>query len=133
MALTVIDSGVLVGFLDPADAHHVRAVATLAAFRHASDKVVLPASAYAELLVQPYRRGGGRVRIVDDALDALGFMVEPITRSTARAAAQLRARHPGLRLPDALIVATARTLKASRLVTTDARWPRFSGLKVDVL
>lgn len=133
MALTVLDTGVVIGFLDPTDAHHVRAVAALTALRKASDKGVVPASAYAELLVQPYRRGASRVKVVDDALDALGFVVEPITRSTARAAAQLRAGHPGLRLPDALIVATARTLKASRLITTDAGWPRFSGLKVDVI
>jgi predicted nucleic acid-binding protein len=133
MALTVLDAGVLIGFLDSTDGHHVTAVAALAGLRQAGEKGVIPASAYAELLVQPFRRGGGAVKVVDDALDALGLAVEPITRSTARTAAQLRARHPALRLPDALIVATARTLKASRLITTDAGWPRFSGLKVDVL
>ena len=133
MALTVFDSGVLIGFLDSADAHHPGAVAALAAFRKAGDAGVVPASAFAELLVQPFRRGGGSVKLVEDALDALGLAVEPMTRPMARSAAQLRARHPSLRLPDALVVATARVLEASRLVTTDAGWPRFSGLRVTVL
>jgi hypothetical protein len=39
-------------------------------------------------------------------------------------AAELRARHGNrLRLPDALVVATAIVLEADRVVTTEARWP----------
>jgi predicted nucleic acid-binding protein len=39
----------------------------------------------------------------------------------------------GLRLPDALVVATAIVVDADRLLTTDARWPsaiaeRFDGV-----
>jgi predicted nucleic acid-binding protein len=46
-------------------------------------------------------------------------------------AAQLRAQHgPRLRLPDALVVATALELSADRLLTTDKRWPDV-GLKLE--
>ena len=133
MALTVLDTGVLIGFLDSFDAHHARATSVVAGMRSSGEQGVIPASAYAELLVQPFRRGTSDVKLVDDALDALVIRIEPITRAIARRAAELRATHPSLRLPDALVVATARTLRATRLITTDARWPRFTGLKVEVV
>jgi hypothetical protein len=45
----------------------------------------------------------------------------------------LRARHgTRLRLPDALVLATALHLAADRAVTTDAGWPR-AGIHVDLL
>ncbi len=92
--------------------------------RERSETLVLPASAYAECLVAPHRRGADAVATVDAFVDALPARIEPATRGIAGAAAELRARHAGgLRLPDALVVATALTLGADRLITTDARWP----------
>jgi len=46
----------------------------------------------------------------------------------AASAAALRARHRTLKLPDALVIATASELDADRLVTTDRRWPARSRL-----
>ena len=70
---------------------------------------------------------------VDDFLEALPASVEPATREIARRAAELRARHgTRIRLPDALVVATAIVLEARRVVTTDARWPDL-GLNVEVI
>lgn len=43
-------------------------------------------------------------------------------REIARGAARLRARHPSVRVPDALVVATAIELDADHLLTTDQRW-----------
>lgn len=133
MGLTVLDTGVLIGFLDSADAHHSRAVAALTALGAKGDRGVVPASAYAELLVRPFRRGARHVKLVDEALDAFAFSIEPISRAVAKAAAQLRATHGTLRLPDALVLATARTVKASRVITTDAGWPKVAGLRVETL
>lgn len=133
MALIVLDTGVLIGFLDPNDAHHAHATTEISALGTAGDRGIIPASVYAELLVQPFRRSPADVQLVDDALGALAFAIEPITRAIAKGAAQLRAAHPSLRLPDALVVATARTLRASRILTTDGRWPRFPGLRVDAV
>jgi hypothetical protein len=45
----------------------------------------------------------------------------------------LRATHGNrLRLPDALVLATAGVLEADRVATTDARWPEI-GVPVDVI
>jgi hypothetical protein len=41
----------------------------------------------------------------------------------ARMAAHIRAKHTSVRLPDALVIATAAQAPADRLITTDRRWP----------
>ena len=124
MGLTVVDAGVVIAVLDAGDAHHRAALEAVVACRDRGDDLALPASAYAECLVAPSRRGADAVATVDRFLDALPARVEPATRAIAAAAAALRASHgPALRLPDALVVATALTLGADRILTTDARWP----------
>jgi predicted nucleic acid-binding protein len=131
--LTVLDAGVLIAVLNGDDAHHQRARQFVAAARDRGDRLVVPASAYAEILVAPLRQSPSSGDAVDDFLEALPASVEPATRQIARMAASLRAEHGGrLRLPDALVVATAIVLDASRVVTTDARWPDV-GIAVEVV
>jgi len=133
MGLTVVDAGVVIAVLDSEDAHHDHAREALAAGRDRGDRLAVPASAYAEVLVAPLRRDPVGADAVDRFLDALPATVEPATRQIARRAAELRARHGNrLRLPDALVVATAMDLEADRVLTTDARWPDL-GITVDVV
>lgn len=133
MGLTVLDAGVVVALLDAADAHHAAAVASVRTARDRGDALALPASAYSECLVSPHRRGADAVAVVDGFLDALPARVEPADRSIAAAAAALRAAHgTALRLPDALVIATALVRNADRILTTDAGWPLVSVL-VEVL
>jgi predicted nucleic acid-binding protein len=133
VGLTVLDAGVIIGVLDASDAHHVMARDALAAAVERGDTLVVPASAYAECLVGPARRGESAVQRVNDFLFDVTAEVEPITRQVAAQAAQLRARHGStLRLPDALVVALAVHLKADRLLTTDRGWPSV-GVRVDLV
>lgn len=133
MGLTVLDAGVIIAILDPSDVHHQAAAHAVAAARRRGDLLVLPASAFAECLVSPYRRGPEAVAIVNAFVDALPARIEPASRAIASAAAELRARHAGrLRLPDALVVATALMLGADRVITPDSGWPDLQ-VTVDVL
>jgi len=118
----VLDAGVVIGALDDADAHHAAAIASIAA--RSDDDLRLPASAYSEVLVVPARTG--RLEEVRSDLAALSLGVDPIGAVVAEEAARLRARHPSLRLPDALVIAYAENVDADELLTTDARWARFS-------
>ena len=133
MGLIVLDAGPLIAVLDAQDAHHAAAVAALREVEASGDRLIVPAAAYAECLVHPAKRGPSAMSAVDDYLNALPATIEPITGLIAREAARLRAKHGRrLRLPDALVVATALEVGADRILTTDAGWPRLP-LRVDVL
>ena len=130
MGLTVLDAGVVIGILDAGDAHHVAARRVLRVALERGDQLVLPASALAETLVGPSRVGPRAVEVVQRLLDRLPVTVEPIDEEVALEAAATRAAHPSLRLPDALVIATASLLGADRLVTTDRRWLARSRLRI---
>ena len=125
MEVTVVDAGVVIAILDSSDAHHAVARQAVAHAMDRGDRLVIPASAYAEVLVAPYGRGAEAVATVEAFLAALPIIIEPATREIAAVAAELRSRHGRrLPLPDALVVATAIAVAAARVLTTDARWPR---------
>ena len=124
MALTILDAGIVIAVLDSNDAHHAAARTALTDARNRGEELAVPASAYAEMLVGPFRQGPAAAAKVDEFLAALPARVEPANREIAAAAARLRAQHgTRLRLPDALVVATAVELSAVLLLTTDAGWP----------
>lgn len=126
MALTVLDAGVVIALLDPDDVHH--AVSIDALTDHADDRLLLPASAYAELLVAPMR--AGRLDEVRGRLHELAIDVLPVDAEVAEHAAALRAEHPPLRLPDALVLASAGVVGADGVLTIDRRWARFPDVRV---
>lgn len=130
MGLTVVDAGVIIGFLDANDAHHAAAHTALDDARSRRDLIVIPASAFAEIMVGPSRKGTAAVAAVRDLINRVPIAVEPIDAEVAIAAAAIRARHSALKLPDALVIATAGHLDADYLITTDREWPSPSKLKL---
>lgn len=117
MGLNVLDASISIALVDDTDALY-QAAAEVVATDPAD--LVLPASGYAETMVRAHRAGSaGPVRT---KLDDLGIEISPLSEEMAEEAARLRARHPSLRLGDALIIATARVLEADRLLTGDRRW-----------
>jgi len=130
MGLTILDAGVIIGFLDANDVHHTAAHATLRDARNRNDRLVLPASAFAEILVGPSRKGPTAVASVRELVERVPIGVAPLDAEIAVAAAALRTRHRSLKLPDALVIATAGHLDADHLVTTDRDWPTRAKLKI---
>ncbi len=131
MALTVVDASIVIAVLESTDTHHATAAEALRVARSANGaRLVLPATAYAEVLVYP-ERAGAEVAATVRAFCSQEFVIEPISTSIAETAARLRARHSSLRLPDALVIATAECLNADVLLTADARWKSYvSGVTV---
>ena len=64
----VLDASVVIAFLDADDAHHSAAIEAIG---KAGQGLVLPASAYAETLVDPWRAGSEAVAVVKRFLEAL--------------------------------------------------------------
>jgi len=123
MGLIHLDTGVVIGLLDATDAHHESATQTLAEAVRSGDRLAMAASAFAECLVGPSRRGRRAIETVDDLFVRLPIEIVPLDAAIARMAAGIRAKHTSVRLPDTLVIATAAHASADRLVTTDRRWP----------
>src|SRR5207247_2911849 len=113
MGLAVVDASVLIATIDRRDLHHERATNELKAARQ-QHTLALPSVAFSEALVVPYRTSQSEGRSVEGGLRRLG-RVEPITDRIASRAAQLRARQQ-IKLPDALILATAVELRAQEIL-----------------
>lgn len=132
MGLTHLDAGVLIGLLDADDAHHDSATVALTAAHRSGDRLEMAASSFAACLVGPARRGSRAVAIVEELFERLPIDIVDLDAETARAAAELRARHRSLRLPDALVIATAAQRAAADLITTDRRWPTARQLGLEL-
>ena len=122
MGTVVLDASVVLGLRDPGDSHHAAASEALRASRSAGERLVLPASALAEVLVGASRLGAEAVERTEAFVDAIIDDVHPIDRETAKAAAELRARRRNLRLPDAFVLAVGKVLHASVVLTADQAW-----------
>jgi predicted nucleic acid-binding protein len=101
----ILDASVLIGLLDTEDSHHDRAVDEIDQADRADHQLLTPASAYSEALIAFAR--AGRVNDAREAIAGMGITVVALTAPIAERAAQLRTRHSSLRLPDALVLATA--------------------------
>ncbi|MGI8904096.1 MAG: type II toxin-antitoxin system VapC family toxin [Solirubrobacteraceae bacterium] len=123
MGALILDASVLIGLLDTEDAHHNAALADVEAEDVAARALLTPASAYSEALVAFAR--ADRIDDAREAIAGIGITVVPLTASIAERAAELRARHDALRLPDALVLASAHELGAE-LMTYDERLGRLA-------
>jgi predicted nucleic acid-binding protein len=115
----VLDASVLIALLDEKDVG--RPVARTAVEESTGDHdLLIPITAFSESLVAPYRRSRRDGQRAEAALAALGSLVN-VTREIASRAAQLRATRQ-IKLPAALIIATAMQMAADQILTLDRRW-----------
>ena len=120
----ILDASVLIGLLDTADAHHDRAIDDVEAADREGRQLLLPASAYSETLVAFAR--ARRLEEARRAITAMGITIVSLTDTIAERAAELRAHHTRLRLPDAIVLATAQEMGGS-LLSYDRRLSQLAG------
>ena len=106
MGTVVLDASVLLGFLNPNDVLGDGCRTAIAEVRLRGDGFTLPASALAESLVHTARDRPDRLDDLIARIVGLFGGERVVDRHVAKAAAQLRAGHPTIRLPDALVIAT---------------------------
>ena len=122
MGAVALDASVAIALLDPADGHHGQAGVVLR--EHDRSSLIMAVSAYSETLVRPLALG--LEGAVEEFVDGLRIEIVPADREIGRSAAQLRAAHRALRLPDALVLATARAYGAP-LLTFDGPLAQLAG------
>ena len=123
MARVALDADVVIGFLDPSDAQHDKAVELLGARLATGDDVLIAATVYAEVIVRPLQHGTDNK--VDEFLAAIDADIADIDRPVHRRAGAAPIRHAALRLPDAIALATALTADA-QLLTLDRSLHRIA-------
>ena len=134
MGLILLDSNVIVGFLDADDALHE---VTVAKFREVvgSRPLVVSAVSYAEVMTG-VSLGHHPKRDVERFFDILIKELLPIDGPIAARAAELRGKRVSLRMPDALILATADLHEdVETVLCADCEWPKVKRLscKVELL
>jgi predicted nucleic acid-binding protein len=126
-----LDSDAIVGFLDSADALHS---AAKAAIREVASEQPLMVSAvtYAEVMTG-VRLGHHDEEKAEGFFDELVSQVLSVDTPIADVAARLRAKHRALRMPDALILATASTHpEIETVLSGDVNSAKVTGLDCDV-
>lgn len=125
MTLVVLDASVLAAFLDP---EHQRHAAAREALDVAEDvQLVLPATAYAEVLAAVYRESRRAVLRVQARIEELEIIVVPVTGEMAERAAFLRSRRKtGPKLGDLLVIAAGDVLRADAVLTARRTWARYN-------
>jgi predicted nucleic acid-binding protein len=131
VGLILLDSTVIVGFLDADDALHE---ATVARFREIVGTHPLVASVicYAEVMTG-VALGHHPQENVDGFFDALVKDLLPVDRTIAARGAALRGKRRSLPMPDALILATADLQpEIETVLCADGDWPKVTGLSCRV-
>ncbi len=124
MAIAVFDASVVIALLDEKDAHHRAALSAVG--EHRDHQGILPASAYSECLVLALRKSEKTAAVIERAIADHALDIVAIDRAIGRRAAELRARHTDLRLPDALVLAAGDVLQADAILTADRTWTKYS-------
>lgn len=130
--VALLDSAVVAAFLDRDDAFHARADERLRRLA-GRDLLMVSVITYAELLT-------GALRGHHDEDAVRGFFadlvddIHAVDRQIAERAAELRTTIRSLKMPDALILATADVHGADLVITADRRWVgTLTGPQVELL
>lgn len=130
MGPVVLDTSVVVAFLNPQDERHRAAAAEITSRREAGQAMRVSAITVAELasISGPGRKS--RVEIADRLVDALGpDGVISIDRRVAQLAGDTCAKRPSLKLADALIKASADSV-GGELLTADRKLASLGGVQL---
>ena len=126
----ILDSDAVVGFLDRGDSLHASADATVRKLIP-ERRLMVSVVTYAEVLTGAKlgRHDESRVR---GFFSALISSVLPVDLEVADKAAELRSRRKALRMPNALILATAETNGEVDLIVTGDRAAKAADLRCQV-
>jgi predicted nucleic acid-binding protein len=130
VGLILLDSTVIVGFLDADDALHEVAVAGLKEV--SIHPLVASVISYAEVMTG-VSLGHHPQKKVEGFFEVLVKDLLPVDRAVAARAATLRGKRKSLSMPDALILATADLQpEVDAVLCADGDWPKVEGLSCEV-
>ena len=125
MGVALLDTSIVIAVLNRDDALHEAASQAVLAERD-RNALAISALTCAELLVGPIRAGGRALEMVERF--AAQMRIVDLSPEIARLTAELRTAR-GLKLPDAVIVATGLRY-ADVILTADGRWKSIEKVTV---
>jgi predicted nucleic acid-binding protein len=130
-ALLTVDTAPIIYYLEDHPVYAPRFAPLFAGVAAARVQVVVSSVTLAEVLGGPLAAGkevlAAQYREV--LCRSAGWHMHPIDEETAVTAARIRARH-GLRLPDAIQIATAIVTRSHALITNDRRLAKVGDVKI---
>ncbi|MGS2643663.1 PIN domain-containing protein [Streptosporangium sp. LJ11] len=133
MPTVMLDTNVIVGLLDPDDALHGQARDAVRRWEDKMASFAISVITWGELRVGAVRKGVAAERMLEAFRATVIDRIVGVDEATAESAALLRAADLTIRVPDALIIATARGAKADALLTTDRKFPGIAPELVELL
>ncbi|WP_326641601.1 PIN domain-containing protein [Streptosporangium sp. NBC_01755] len=133
MPTVMLDTNVIAGLLHPDDALHSHA---RDAVRHWEDKAAsfaISVITWSELRVGAVRKGVTAGKMLGAFRAAVIDRIVEVNEATTESADLLRAADLTIRVPDALIIATARGIGADALLTADRKFPGIAPELVELL
>lgn len=130
MGVVLLDSVVIVAFLDRSDAFHNAADRRLRALAN-QERLIVSAVSYAELLTG-VTLGHHDEQVARGFFDELIDSIVPVDKEVAERAAELRGMKKSLKMPDALTLATADCYPADLVLSGDAGWARVPGCRCQI-
>lgn len=124
--LVMLDTNIVSGLLDPDDALHQDAVRAVGAWEARGAAFAISLITWGELRVGAIRKGSGAEKALRAFRDAALDAVLPLPEAVVDEAARIRAEDLSVRVPDALIIATAHDNKVAALLTGDRKFGRIS-------
>ena len=98
------------------------------------DQIVISALCYGEYLTVPYRnKDVVKEKNFEKFIKDLNIIVYDINVDIMKIAAKLRAKHRGLKMPDAIQLATSKYAKCKEFLTNDARLERIKEVNTIIL
>jgi predicted nucleic acid-binding protein len=129
VAVVLLDSVAIVAYLDATNVFHAAADGAITRSAR-EDRLSSSAINYAELLTGA-KLGHHDEQVVRGFFSELLSEVFPVGRDIAERAAELRGAKKSLRLPDALVLATA-DLHADVLIGAEDQWAKVRGLACEL-
>ncbi len=131
--LVLLDMNIVSGLLDPGDALHTDAGEAAEAWEARGALFAISLITWSECRVGAIRRGPAAEMALHRFREAgLDDVLLP-SEATAEAAAQIRAGDLSVRVPDALILATAHESGATALLTADRKLAKISPGLVELI
>jgi predicted nucleic acid-binding protein len=119
----MLDTNIISSLLNPDDALHLDAFAAVRRWEDRAASFTISVITWSELRVGAARKGVEAEKALAEFRAAAIDRIVVVDEATAESAAQLRARDLTVRMPDALIIATAREEGFDALLTANRKFP----------